>query len=122
MLFLLALLRGLARVVLGPLVWLMRLLAGVLFLGSGMMLVATLIFWYLPKDPTARNDNPLLYFCLSVGMLLLGCLTGTAANFATGFDSALGEWIYLRQLFFIARKATGKPVRGTLARFLSKQS
>jgi hypothetical protein len=121
MLFLLALLHGLARVVLGPLVWLMRMAAGVLFLLSGMMLVAALVFWYLPRDPTARNDNPFLYFCLSVGMLLLGCLIGTAANLATGLDSALGEWIHLRQLFFVARKATGKPVRGLLAKFRSKQ-
>jgi hypothetical protein len=120
MLFLLALLRGLARVVLGPLVWLMRLLAGILILASGAVIVGSLVVWYL--DPSARNDHPLLQLCLSVGVLLLGCLIGTAADLATGLDSALGEWIRLRQLFFVARKAPGKPVRGVLARIRSKQS
>jgi len=120
MLFLLAFVWGLARVVLGPLVWLMRLLAGFLVLASGAIIVGTLMVWYL--EPSFRNDHPLLRICLAVGVLLLGCLIGTAAELATGLDAALGEWIHLRQLFFVARKAPGKPVRGVLANFRSKQS
>jgi len=122
MLFLLALARALARVVLGPLVWLMRLLAGFLVLASGAVVVGTLVVWSLPKDPTAHNNHPLLSLGLAVGMLLLGCLIGAAADLASGLDSALGDWIHLRQLFFVARNAPGKPVRGALARFCSKQS
>jgi hypothetical protein len=121
MLFLLALLRGLARVVLGPLVWLMRLLAGLLVLASAAMLVATLVFWFLPKDPAARSENPLLYLGQAVGLLLLACIIGAAVDLATGLDSALGRWIHLRQLFFVARKAPGEPVRGLLAKFRPKQ-
>jgi len=120
MLFLLALLRGLARVVLGPLVWLMQLLAGFLILASGALIVGTILIWSLA--PPFPNEHPLLRLGLAVGILLLGCLIGTAAELATGLDSALGEWIHLRQLLFVARKAPGKPVREVLARFQSKQS
>jgi hypothetical protein len=120
MLFLLALLRGLARVVLGPLVWLMRLLAGILVLGSGAILVVTLVLWFA-NDLSGGNDHPVLRLFLAVGLLLLGCVIAAAADLATGLDSALGEWIHLRQLFFVARKATGKPVRGLLAKLRSKQ-
>ena len=120
MLFLLVLLRGLARVVLGPLVWLMQLLAGILVLASGAVIVGMLVLWFLV--PSAGIDHPLLRLGLAVGILLLGCLIGTAAELATGLDSALGEWIHLRQLLFVARRAPGKPVREVLSRFQSKQS
>lgn len=111
MLFLLKILQILAQLILGPIIWLARITAGLLFVGAIILLIVTLI---APDEVAVTYaDVPIVHGPLITIILffLTGILITAIVDLLEGFNRAVGQWIYTRQLFFVARTVPGNAVK-----------
>lgn len=110
MVFLLKLLQLTLQLILGPILWLLRMAAGVCIL-CAIILSSSMVF-----APEMRDGR---HVVMAGGLIVGGLIVTAAVDIAAGFDAALGQWIYARQFFTVASIVPGKKIKRLMRRIWS---